>query len=91
MKAGKINEALIAFRKSHSFDCNPINGHIAFNSIIRGTYEKNQNFKLFDFDQDLEKLFGRELVFYSDIYPQDVYYHKMITEMAKYTKNILNL
>lgn len=91
MKAGKIREALTAFTKSHSFDCDPQNGHIAFNAIIQGTYQQNQNFKLFDFDRKLTNLFGKESVFFSDIYPQDIFYQNLITDVAKYTKNILNL
>jgi tetratricopeptide (TPR) repeat protein len=91
MKAGKIKEAKTAFSKSHSFDCNPVNGHLAFNSIIQATYNQNNNFKLFNFDQQLNNQFGKDAVFYSDIYPQDIYYQNLVDDLAKYTKNILNL
>lgn len=89
--AGKIKDARDAFEKGHSFDCDPINGHIAYNIIIRGIYKQNRNFKLFDFDRQLNNLFGREAVFYSDLYPQDLYYQKLVHQVSKYSKSILNL
>lgn len=90
-KAGRLKDAKDAFLKSHSFDCNPINGHIAYNAIIRGVYKQSQNFKLYDFDQRMSNLFGQDAVFYSDLYPQEIYYIQIIEEISKYSKNILNL
>lgn len=91
MAAGKFKEANMAYTKSHAFDCDPQNGHIAFNEMIRKIYKQNQSFKLIDFDKQLNNYFGKESVFYSDIYPQDIQYEKIIDQLARYSKETLNL
>lgn len=87
---GLRTEALDSLRLAAAFDCVGWRANEVTNSIIRKV-AREQRVTLFDFADLVEKDWNKNVTFFDDVYPQDLYYEKAMNYMAIVLKRILKL
>lgn len=87
---GELAEARAALYKSTIFDCQNWRGNAVFNAIMK-TQAKNRQVMLVDFDQHMASQLSQEGLFIDDIYPQNIFYQRMVNELLINLKKILSI
>ncbi len=89
-RIGNITEAVESLLESSAFDCYPWRATHLQNNIIRAVAQDNQVI-LFDFAQLLDRDYTKNKTFFDEIYPQNLYYERGVTQLGTLIKNILKL
>lgn len=89
-RLGNIEEARNSRLTASAYDCEPWRVTEVHNSIIRKIARERQVL-LFDFAKLLEKDWTEGPTFFDEIYPQNLYYEKGMTQLGLVIKNILKL
>jgi hypothetical protein len=89
-KLGKKNEALYALELSSSYDCKRWRANGVYNSILRSVAKSNDIF-LYDFDHYLKDNWDKNITFFDEIYPQNVFYERANKAIGRLIKKILKL
>ncbi len=84
------DEALFFLKKASAFDCQLWRGNFVFNSIMK-KLASEQGIEIIDFDQMLMNQFGKNTLFFNEIYPQDLFYQDLTEELARVTKQVFAL
>ena len=79
---GNYEKSKEYFLKANAFDCYPSGPQHILNNIIRQKAKQN-DISLFDFDKEIQRSFGTNVLFKNDLRPQDLFYEKMLSELAK--------
>jgi hypothetical protein len=87
---GHYQKAKIALELASAYDCSFWRSNAIFNNIIRKITIK-QNVILIDFDNMVNESFGTDAQFIGPLYPQSVYYKKLMSELVKNARKILNI
>jgi len=87
---GDLKSAKNALSKAAVFDCNNWRGNAVYNAILKKMAQERQ-ISLIDFDQYLSSALSKEGLFIDDIFPQNVYYQTMMTDLKEALKNILRI
>ena len=89
-RLGLSDEAKNALRQATAFDCNPWRANEVFNSIIRRV-AKNHQVILFDFAKMMEGDWNKNVTFFDEFYPQNLYYDYGMKQLGLVIKEILKL
>ncbi len=89
-RLGSIDEAVSSLHQANAFDCTPWRATEVYNTIIRKVAKEHQVI-LFDFAKLVEGDFGENVVFFDEIYPQNLYYEKGMQQLGLVIKSILKL
>lgn len=87
---GRNNEAKEAHDFVTAYDCEAWRSSSLYNQAMRLAADEN-DIILYDFDLYIKSQWGKNLLFFDEIYPQDLYYQKMITSLGQMLKRSLNL
>ncbi len=93
-RMGHFKDAKSVLYRAMLYDCWPFRGNMIFNRIQVQIAEKNQ-FEIIDFNRLVNRQFNAvdssASLFTDDIYPQDVFYRQVISELTVKVKKILNI
>ena len=89
-RLGKIDEAKTAMLQATAYDCDPWRSTEVYNSIIRKVARDHQVI-LFDFSKLLENEWNKNMTFFDELYPQNLYYDKGMKQLGLVIKQILKL
>lgn len=89
-KLGKIHEAQKFLELAAAFDCENWRGSPVYNEILRKAADKH-DVAFFDLQQMLKDHWTENVVFFDDIYPQNLYMEKMAQAIAARIKKLLKL
>jgi hypothetical protein len=89
-RLGLLEESKSALLKATAFDCIPWRGNYLFNSIIRRV-AKNQKVIIFDFAKMVESDWNKNVTFFDELYPQNLYYERAMKQLGLLIKQILKL
>ncbi|MFL5786182.1 MAG: hypothetical protein ACJ76H_16305 [Bacteriovoracaceae bacterium] len=87
---GKIPEAINSMLQATSYECSAWRATEVQNSIIRKVAKKNQVL-LFDFSRMVQEQWTRNVTFFDDIHPQNIYYDKGMNQLGLVIRKILKL
>lgn len=90
MGLGDLAMARESFQKASVFDCSNWRGNAVYNSIMKSQAKKRQ-VTLIDFDQYMASALSKDGLFMDDLFPQNVFYQTMITELKESLKKILSV
>jgi hypothetical protein len=90
MHFGNRELAIEAHDLLTAFDCVSWRSNSVYNSIIR-KIGKDEDVIVYDFDQYLKSKWGENVLFFDEIYPQDLYYQNMVNALARMLRRALNL
>lgn len=85
---GDLALARDSLNKATVFDCANWRGNAVYNAIMRSEAQKRQ-LALVDFDQMMSSALSREGLFMDELYPQNLFYQNLITELKEVLKNFL--
>lgn len=89
-RLGLIDEAKNSLLQASAFDCSPWRSNAVYNSIIRKVAKNNQVI-LFDFAKLLENEWGKNITFFDEHFPQNLYYEQAMKRLGDAIKLILKL
>ena len=89
-RLGLQEEARLALQQATAYDCTPWRANVLFNSIIKRV-AKNQKVIIFDFAKLVETDWNKNVTFYDEIYPQNLYYEQAMKQLGLLIKQILKL
>lgn len=89
-RLGKIDEAQRHLEMAAAFDCKNWRGSPVFNEILKAAAQKH-DVAFFDFHKMLKDNWTQNVVFFDDIYPQNLYMEKMSNAIAAKIKKLLKL
>lgn len=89
-RLGRYDEAKDALLQASAFDCDPWRASAVTNSIIRKVAQNNQVI-LFDFAKLLENEWSKNITFFDEFYPQNLYYDQGMKHLGGVIKQILKL
>ena len=93
-RMGHFKDAKSVLYRAMLYDCWPFRGNMIFNRIQVQIAEKNQ-FEIIDFNRLVNRQYGQESsspsLFADDIFPQDIFYRKVVSELAGKVKKLLNI
>ncbi|MEX0797814.1 MAG: hypothetical protein WEB87_01730 [Bacteriovoracaceae bacterium] len=87
---GKIKEAQKYLELAIAFDCSNWRGSPVYNQILKSAASKH-DVAFFDFNKMLKDHWTQNLVFFDDVYPQNLYMEKMAQVIAARIKKLLKL
>lgn len=87
---GRTSEAKKALTKAATVDCATWRASPIFNAIIRKTAQKH-SLNLVDYDQQLNAMYGQNVLFFDPINPQNVYNRAMMTKLGELIARLMNL
>lgn len=87
---GHRQEAIDSLKKAAAFDCIGWRSNEVFNNIIRKIANKNR-VTLFDFAKLVEQDWNKNVTFFDEVYPQDIYYDKAMKYLATVLRKILKI
>lgn len=90
MGLGDLTAARTALQKATIFDCANWRGNAVYNAILVANAKKRQ-VTLIDFDQLMASSLSQDGLFSDDIFPQNIFYQKMIAELQVNLKKILSV
>ncbi len=90
LEIGKNKEAKEALTRASTFDCATWRGSPVFNQIIRKVAAQS-GVPLVDFDNQLNAMFGQNVLFFDEINPQNVYTKAMLSKLGELTARLLSL
>ena len=79
-----------SFQKATVFDCANWRGNAVYNSIMKSAAKKRQ-VTLIDFDQYMASSLSKDGLFIDDLFPQNVFYQSMISELKESLNKILSV
>ena len=89
-RLGYIDEAKEALLKASALDCDPWRSTEVYNSIIRKVSDNHQVI-LFDFAKMVESDWAKNITFFDEFYPQNLYYEEGVKQLGLLIKQILKL
>ena len=89
-RLGKVDEAKRHLSMAAAYDCSNWRGSPVYNEILRRAASKH-DVAFFDLQRMLEDHWGANVVFYDEIYPQNLYMEKMANAIAMKIKKLLKL
>lgn len=89
-RLGLIDEAKNSLLQASAFDCDPWRATAVYNSIIRKVARNNQVI-MFDFAKLLENEWSKNITFFDEHYPQNLYYEQGMKQLGDAIKLILKL
>lgn len=89
-RLGQIDEAKKSMLQATAYDCDPWRANEVYNSIIRRV-ARNHQVILFDFSRMLENEWNKNITFFDELYPQNLYYDKGMKQLGLVIKQILKL
>lgn len=89
-KFRKKEEAYYALDLASSYDCKRWRANGVYNSIIR-KLAKNEDIFLHDFDAYIRDNWEKNVTFFDDIYPQNIYYENTTKAIGLLIKRVLKL
>lgn len=87
---GDLAMARSSFQKATVFDCANWRGNAVYNAIMK-THAKKRQVMLIDFDQLMASALSQDGLFSDEIFPQNIFYQTMITELLENLKKILRV
>ena len=87
---GDLPMARESFQKATVFDCANWRGNAVYNSIMKSAAKKRQ-VTLIDFDQYMASSLSKDGLFIDDLFPQNVFYQSMISELKESLNKILSV
>lgn len=87
---GNRNDAIHAFTRAQTFDCDSIYSGPVFNAIVRKIANERGVF-LIDFDRMMEGIFERGDLFLTDRFPQNIFYQALAKDTAKVFRQVFDL
>jgi hypothetical protein len=87
---GKTREAVNSMLQASSYECTSWRATEVQNSLIRKV-ASSQQVILFDFSRMLEKEWTRNVTFFDEIHPQNIYYDKAMAQLGLAIRKILKL
>lgn len=87
---GNLASAREAFNKAIVYDCVNWRGNAVYNSILRSEAKRRQ-IVLIDFDLSLSSALSKEGLFIDELFPQNLFYQNMVTELKDVLKNFLSV
>jgi hypothetical protein len=87
---GDLRMAREAFHKATVFDCANWRGNAVTNAIMKSHAQKRQ-VALIDFDQFMASSLSKEGLFIDELYPQNIFYQSMMSELKEVLKKILSV
>jgi len=90
MGLGDLAKARDAFQKAAIFDCSSWRGNAVYNAIMKSNAKKRQ-VPLIDFDQYMASALSKDGLFIDDLYPQNVFYQTMISDLKENLNKILSI
>jgi hypothetical protein len=89
-RLGLADEAKKSMLQATAYDCEPWRATEVYNSIIRRV-ARNHQVLLFDFSKLLENEWNKNITFFDELYPQNLYYDKGMKQLGMVIKQILKL
>lgn len=89
-RLGKTDEAKKSMLQATAYDCEPWRATEVYNSIIRRV-ARNHQVMLFDFSKMLENEWNKNITFFDELYPQNLYYENGMKQLGAVIKQILKL
>ena len=89
-RLGLIDEAKSSLLQASALDCDPWRSSEVQNSIIRKIARDNQVI-LFDFAKLVEEDWNKNITFFDELYPQNLYYDQGMKQLGLVIKQILKL
>ena len=86
----RYSEAVNFLNRAAAFDCRLWRGNFIFNAIIRKLAAEN-GIEIIDFDRLVMNQFGKNTLFFSEIYPQDLFYQELEAELIHTTRQVFAL
>ncbi len=80
---GDFKKSRHYFELANSFDCYPKKSSHILNNIIRAKASKHE-LKIIDFDQLTNIHFGKNITFFDEDFPQEIYYDQFLTRLSKF-------
>ena len=90
MGLGDLAKARDAFQKAAIFDCSTWRGNAVYNAIMKSSAKKRQ-VPLIDFDQYMASALSKDGLFIDDLYPQNIFYQTMTTDLKENLNKILSI
>lgn len=90
IKNKKFIQALKYYQDAHIYDCQFWRGHVVFNAIMKNYALKNK-ITTIDLDQRLIHKLGRDTLFLDDVYPHNITYEFLSSELIGIIKTVLQL
>ena len=87
---GKFKLAQKNLELAMAFDCGQWRGSPVFNQILKKNAFKSQTV-YFDFDAMMKTMWRENELFLDEIYPQNIYYEKLVSALATRIKTVLRL
>lgn len=81
-KMGRFQEARENLENATAFDCKTWRSSIVFNNIIRKV-AKQDEVLLVDFDDSVNRSYGKNVTFLDDLYPQEIFYEELVRNIKK--------
>ena len=82
IKLGRFSEARAYLENSTAFDCKTWRSNVVFNNIVRKAAEKH-DLRIIDFDDMVNKNIGSNVLFMDKLYPQELFYERLIQVVEK--------
>lgn len=90
LKTGDLQLAREALQKATVFDCANWRGNAVYNSILK--YQaKTHQIPVIDFDQYMSSALSKDGLFIDEIYPQNIFYQTLESELKETLKKILSV
>ena len=90
MGLGDLAKARDAFQKAAIFDCSSWRGNAVYNAIMKSNAKKRQ-VPLIDFDQYMASALSKDGLFIDDLFPQNIFYQTMISDLKENLNKILSI
>ncbi len=87
---GDLKSAKNALAKAAVFDCSNWRGNAVYNALLKKV-SKQRQIPIIDFDQYLSSSLSKEGLFIDEIFPQNIYYHTMMTDLKEILKKFLSV
>lgn len=87
---GQFKNSKNEFYKANAYDCNPQGPSHLINSVAR-KLAINYEVPLIDLERIVNNDFGKNVVFFNNNRPQNLYYEKFVKLLASYTNNYFSL
>lgn len=87
---GDLKTARESLLKASVFDCTNWRGNAVYNSIIKKLAARNLT-QIVDFEQILTSQISQDGLYFDDIFPQNLFYHKLVSELGFSLKKIFGI
>ena len=89
-KIGKLQEAIESLKKASIYDCELWRGTPILNKILKQNIQKT-GVNYIDFNQQIQSNFSKNILFFDEIYPQHIFYEKLLKTLKEKIKRDLNI